>query len=141
NEVWGTTASSYWGNGDGSRSAGWLAARLGYGGVHTHGYMRWHWNDHEGCFVGPDRPYNSVGVTNEAQGMVEGRYLAHLRRMIAYAKRTGRGADIAAAIDREWQTSIIGTEPTCLLPIRHQPGITGIEATWWTDVNVSPATY
>jgi hypothetical protein len=141
NEVWGTTASSFWGNGQGDRSAGWLAARLGYRGVHTHGYMRWLWNDHEGCFPGPEGPYNSVTVTNEARGITEGRYLAQLRRMIAFASRMGRAADVAAEVAREWETTVLGTEPTCLLRIRHQPGISGIDAMWWTDVCVSPATH
>lgn len=134
NEVWGTTASSFWGNGDGGRAAGWMAARLGYQGVHTHGYMRWLWNDHEGCFPGADGPFNSVAVTNYAQGIAEGRYLAQLRRMIDFARRTGKAADVAEKIAREWESTVIGTDATCLLRLRHQPRMTGIDATWWPDV-------
>jgi hypothetical protein len=141
NEAWGTTASSFWGNGEGGRSAGWLAARLRYQGVHTHGYMRWFWNDHEGCFPGPEGPYNSVSVTNAAQGILEGRYLAQLLRLIDFAKKTGRGADVADQITRQLQQELIGTDPGCLLHIRHQPRISGINAMWWTDVCISPATF
>jgi len=141
NEVWGVTASSYWGNLQGARPAGWLAARLGYGGVHTHGYMRWFWNDHEGCFPGPDHPFDSVNVTNTAQGISDGRNLAQLLRMIEYARTTGRGAAVADEIAGQLQKTVLGTEKTCLLQIRHQPRMTGIEATWWTDVGLPPETF
>jgi hypothetical protein len=141
NEVWGTTASSFWGNGDGARAAGWLAARLGYKGIHTHGYMRWFWNDHEGCFPGPDGPFNSVAMMNTAQGMVEGRYLAQLRRLIDRGRRMGRAMDVVNEVDREWQRTIIGTDADCLLRLRHQPRMTGIDATWWPDIGTSPAVY
>lgn len=141
NEVWGTTASSFWGNGEGARAAGWLAARLRYQGIHTHGYMRWLWNDHEGCFPGAERPYDSVTMMHQAQGITEGRYLAQLIRMIDFARKTGRAAAVAGEVAREWENTLLGTEPTCLLRIRHQPGISGIDATWWTDVCVTPATF
>ncbi len=141
NEVWGTTASSFWGNGEGTRAAGWMAARLGYQGVHTHGYMRWFWNDHEGCFPGPDGPFNSVAVINGAQGIVDGRYLAQLRRSIERGRRMGRAAEVADEVEREWQRTIIGTDETCLLRLRHQPRATGIDATWWPDIGTSPAVY
>lgn len=54
NELWGTTTSSYWGNYiDYARGAGWSQAWRRYEGLHTFGYMRWFWNDHEGALPGP----------------------------------------------------------------------------------------
>ena len=139
-ETWGTTASSFWGNGEGARAAGWLAARLGYRGVHTHGYMRWFWNDHEGCFPGPDGPFNSVAVTNTAQGIADGRYLAQLIRLIDLARRAGK-REVADEVEREWKTAILGVEQSCLLRLRHQPRMTGIDATWWPIPGTSLAAY
>src|SRR5262249_24935536 len=99
---WGTTASRFWGNdSDYARGAGWVAAGLRYDGLHTHGYMRWFWNDHEGCFVGPREPFNSVAVTHYAQGVAEARYLAQLYRLIDRAKRSEQTAKLAAEVERE----------------------------------------
>lgn len=143
-EVWGTTASSYWGNSlDYGRAAGWAAARLGYQGLHTHGYMRWHWNDHEGCLPGPDGPFQTVTVTAYAQGVTEGRRLAQLYRLLDAARRRKDTAKLADDIERELHAKVVGFEPRCLVQLRDQPGIPGggFPEYWYPDVCLSPAVY
>jgi hypothetical protein len=144
NEVWGTTASSYWGNYlDYARSAGWLASRVGYRGLHTHGYMRWHWNDHEGCFPGPREPYHAVASVSYAQGINEGRWLAQLLAMIDYARSTGRAKDAADAVAAELEAKIIGNGDECLLRVYDQPWIPGggFPEYWWTDTSLPTDNY
>jgi hypothetical protein len=142
--VWGTTASSFWGNNsDYARGAGWVASRLRYDGLHTHGYMRWFWNDHEGCFVGPREPFNSVAVTHYAQGVAEGRYLAQLYRLIDRAKRSERTARLAAEVERELESTVVGKEAGCLVRLMNQPAIPGggFVEYWWPKVCLSPGVY
>lgn len=109
NEVWTTTSSSYWGSFiEYPRGYGWATARLRAEGLHTHGYLRWLWNETAGVFVGPDGPFDSTGVTSYGQTITEGRYLAQLYRMIDLAKKTGQGTKEAARIEGEIGEKIIG---------------------------------
>lgn len=133
NDVWGTTASSFWGQYiDYPRGYGWEAARLRMGGLHVHGYLRWQRAGYGGAFVGPEGPFDSVSVVTYAQSVSEGRYLAQLYRMIDFAKSSGRGADVARQIEAEIPRQIIGLPQdgaTPLIPLTTSKTVlAGIEA-------------
>ena len=132
NDLWGTTASSFWGQYiDYPRGYGWEAARLRMGGLHVHGYLRWQREGYGGVFVGPEGPFDSVAVATYAQSVSEGRYLAQLYRLIDFAKSSGRGADVARQIEMEIARNVIGVPQggaNPLIPLVTSPTVlAGIE--------------
>jgi len=123
NEIWGTCASSFWGSWyGGGRGFGLLAARLHMDGIHLHGYMRWQRNEGQGCWHAPHGPGASAGNTVWGNSISDGRYLAQLYRLIAWAKKSGRGAEVAQEIEREISEQIIGLprpgHPAPLIPLK-----------------------
>ncbi len=123
NEIWGTCASSVWGSWyAGGRGYGLLAAWLRIDGIHLHGYMRWQRNEGQGCWHAPSGPGASAGNTIWGQSISDGRYLAQLYRLIAWAKKTGRGVSVAEQIEREINEQVIGlrrpNQPAPLIPLK-----------------------
>ena len=120
NELWSYTASSFWGSySDYARGAGWSVAWRRHAGLHTHGYMRWHWNDHEGCLPGPDGPFDTVTVINNGQSVYQARYLAGLYGMIEKARQLPGARDAAAQVEQEIE-KVIGWNRDALVPILAQ---------------------
>ena len=112
NELWAYSASSYWGNySDYARGTGWNIAYGEFEGLHTHGYARWRWNDHEGVLPAWNLDYSpndTVTVINNSQSVYQARYLAGLRRLIDYANQKGLAPATVAFVESELP-NIIGT--------------------------------
>jgi hypothetical protein len=149
NELWAYTASSYWGNYiDYGRGAGWTMAYGKFAGLHTHGYLRWMWNDHDGVLPAwtlDFAPNDSVTVINNSQSIYQARYLAELYRMIDYANQKGLAASTVTYIESELP-KIIGTSESAIIKIiydrsyvaeKYGPNAQDI----FTDICVSPKNY
>jgi hypothetical protein len=120
NELWAYGACSYWANLiDYTRGAGWAIAYGRFEGLHTHGYARWRWNDHEGVLPAYELDYSpndSVMVITNSQSVYQARYLAALYRWIEYARQRGLAASTVAEIESELP-KIIGPGEAAIIRI------------------------